>query len=259
MIIRMNSNKTIFVVAVLLFFLSIGFVNAEEKQKTEGWKPGVEIIIGAHSGYVDELLGSVIFNKQVFTQSATVSIEKNGTGFYLQADNFSPSEQESRETDFYAGFYTEIFHTKIDIGYAYYWWREDLAINFHGIYGSVVFPSLIWQISPFVNAEYRIADKKISEENLSGFLYYGGLRRDFKVHDRVNLMTEISLGGNTGIYGMEAENLSFAREKLEVTVSLLEQLKLKFSGLTQQNLGKKDGIAADTDKIFVSAAIVLTL
>ena len=74
----------------------------------------------------------------------------------------------------------------------------------------------------------------------------------------MNITTEVSAGGNTGIYGMSAENLSFVREKLDITVSLLEQLKINLSGLTQQNLGKKDGIAADTEKIFVSATMVLS-
>jgi len=35
-----SHNKIIFVAAVSLFFLSIGFVNAEEKQNNDVWKPG---------------------------------------------------------------------------------------------------------------------------------------------------------------------------------------------------------------------------
>jgi hypothetical protein len=269
-------NKTIFFASVVAwFFLSIGFVNAEEKQKMEDWKPGVEVTIGAHSGYVEEISGTVLFSKPVFIQTAILYAEKKNNGFYIMAANFSPSEQESRETDFYAGFYTKLAGVKIDAGYAYYWWREDLAIDFQGAYALFVFPPFIWQISPFVNAEYRFAEKKITDlysdpyhrrlkreykfadENLSGFLYHGGLKREFKFNKRLNITAEVSAGGNTGIYGMEAENLSFVREKLAVTVSLLEQMKLIFCGLTQQNLGNKDGIAADTDKIFISATIAL--
>ena len=271
-----SHNKIIFVAAVSLFFLSIGFVNAEEKQNNDGWKPGAEFTLGAHSGYVEEISGTVLFSKPVFIQTATLYAEKKGSGFYVMAANFSPSEQESRETDFYAGFYTELANVKIDAGYAYYWWREDLAIDFQGAYALLVFPSLIWQIFPFANAEYRFAEKKVvdlypdayhkrvkrecefADDNLSGFIYHGGLKREFKVNERLNITTEVSAGGNTGIYGMSAENLSFVREKLDITVSLLEQLKINLSGLTQQNLGKKDGIAADTEKIFVSATMVLS-
>ena len=276
MTIRTNTIKIIFVAAVSLFFLSIGFVNAEEKQIIEEWKPGVELTLGVHSGYVEEISGTVLLNKPVFIQTATLYAEKKSTGFYVMAANFSPSEQESRETDFYAGFYTELAGVKIDAGYAYYWWREDMAIDFQGAYALFVFPQFIWQIHPFLNAEYRFAEKKVvdlypdtyhrrverecefANENLSGFLYHGGLKREFKVNERLNITTEVSAGGNTGIYGMSAENLSFVREKLDVTVSLLEQLKINFSGMTQQNIGKEEGIAADTEKIFVSATIVLS-
>jgi hypothetical protein len=276
MTIRKNSNKIIFVAAVSLFFLFIGSVNAEEKEKNDGWKPGAEFTLGAHSGYVEEISGTALFSKPVFIQSATFYAEKKGTGFYVMAANFSPSEQESRETDFYAGFYTELAGVKIDAGYAYYWWRENLAIDFQGAYALIVFPQFVWQIYPFLNAEYRFAEKKVvdlypdayhrrverkcefADDNLGGFIYHGGLKREFKVNERLNITTEVSTGGNTGIYGMSAENLSFVREKLDITVSLLEQLKLNFSGMTQQILGKQDGIAADTEKIFVSATVVLS-
>lgn len=251
--------KRIFVVALVLSFFSVGLVNAEEKQNTEGWKPTAEFTFDVHNAYIDESSGNALFRKTVLMQSAIIGVEKKATGFYVQAENFTPSEQESRETDFYAGFYTEAAGIKIDAGYAYYWAREDSAINFHAVYGTVVFPPCVWQISPFLNAEYRFADKKDTGENLSGFLYYGGIRREFKIYERVNLLTEISLGGNTGIYGMAAANLSFAREKIEFNIVIMDQLKLKFGAMTQQNLGKEEGIASDTDRLFVTAAISITI
>jgi hypothetical protein len=86
-----------------------------------------------------------------------------------------------------------------------------------------------------------------------------GLKREFQIHDKVQLTAEVSLGGNTGIYGMSAENLSFAREKVEMKISLLEKLNLKLAAMTQQNLGKDKGIATDTDKVFVMAGIEFTI
>jgi len=251
--------KRIFVVALALSFFSVGFVNAEEKQNTEGWKPTAEFTLDVRNAYIDEFSGNALFRKTVLMQSAIIGVEKKATGFYVQAKNFTPSEKELRETDFYAGFYTEAVGIKIDAGYAYYWEREDSAINFHAVYGTVVFPSCVWQITPFFNAEYRFAEKKDADEDLNGFLYYGGLRREFKIYERMNLMTEISLGGNTGIYGMAAENLSFAREKIEFNIFLMDQLKLILGAMTQQNMGKEEGMASDTDRLFVTAAISITI
>ena len=54
---------------------------------------------------------------------------------------------------------------------------------------------------------------------------------------------------------MKAENLSFTREKLEGTVSFTEYFKFIVAALTQQNLGERDGIAADTDKVFITAMV----
>ncbi|NLD82096.1 MAG: hypothetical protein GX642_13145 [Smithella sp.] len=47
-------------------------------------------------------------------------------------------------------------------------------------------------------------------------------------------MAEVSVDGNTGIYEMAAENLSFARKKLEVLISIMTWMKIKASGMTQQ-------------------------
>ena len=166
-------------------------------------------------------------------------------------------KEESEETDFYAGFYTEVAGVKLDAGYAYYWVRESGELDYHAVYAAIDFPAIFWQIVPFVKAEYDFA-KGSSEISMDGLLYYGGLKREFQLHERVSLLTEISVGGNTGIYGVSAENLAFAREKVEVSFSLTEALKLKVSALTQQNLGKSEGIAAKTDKLFAGAAIVWT-
>lgn len=237
-------------------------------QEKATWAPTVEIVAGVHSGSIDDD-GSLSFRKPFSNQSVLVGVEKAGTGFYVQAENFTPSENEARETDFYVGFYTEFHSVKVDVGGAYYWTRETGELDFHAAYAKIDLPSPFWQIVPFMKAEYRFA-KKVAEEgiddndnvfetktSMDGFIYQGGLRRDFQLHKRVNLTAEVSVGGNTGIYGMPAENLAFAREKLEISISLAEWLKLKVSALTQQNLGLRDGIAADTDKLFVGTSIVV--
>lgn len=264
----------IFLTAIALIFLSRGFVNAEAQQKTGEWKPGMEMTLGAHNGYVEEISGAALFSKPVFIQTATLYAEKKGSGFYLMAVNFSPEKQESEETDFYAGFYAVLAGVQIDAGYAYYWWREDPAIDFQGVYGLFVLPKFVWEIYPFVNAEYRFAEKKVTDlypdishrrlerkcefadEDLGGFLYQGGIKRNFKLNERFSVMAEVSLGGNTGLYGLPAENLGFVREKVDMVISPFKPLTINLSGLTQQNLGKEEGIAADTEKIFISATMV---
>lgn len=249
-----------FVMIVAMIF-SASFVFAAEKEKAEGWKPYAEISAAVHSGYVDEYAGASYYKNTLFTQSLMIGLDKDGTGIYVQADNFIPTEKETAETDFYAGVYTEIAGVKFDIGYGRYWLREKGEIDYNGVYAEITFPAPFLGITPFVKGEYRFAEK-IENENgekvsLNGFVYYGGLRRDFQIHERVNLIAEVSVGGNTGIYDMPAENLSFAREKLEIEISLTDWLKLKASALTQQNLGKEEGIAADTDKLLVSGGVSL--
>jgi hypothetical protein len=126
---------------------------------------------------------------------------------------------------------------------------------------------LFWKVVPFIKGEYRFATQKEWVEDdegdeysvsLDGFVYYGGFKREFKVTEKVSLNTEVGVGGNTGIYGGQAENLAYAREKVEVSIELIENLNLKIAGMTQQNLGRKDGISSRTDKPFLSASIVWT-
>jgi hypothetical protein len=255
--------KKILITALILSIISVGSVNAEEKQNTEAWTPTVEAAVGVHNAYVDEYSGSYLYRNTVGTQSLMLGIEKSGTGFYVQVDNFTPFKGEILETDFYAGFYIEIHGVKIDSGYSRYWVRETGETDFNGVYTEITLPALGWELNPFVKAEYRFAEKVEQEDghkiSLDGFLYLFGLKREFQIHDKVQLMAEVSLGGNTGIYGMSAENLSFAREKVEMKISLLEKLNLKLAAMTQQNLGKDKGIATDTDKVFVMAGIEFTI
>jgi len=258
---RLLAMLVVFVVMVLFLVSS---VLAGEKE--EGWKPTAEVAVGIHSKYLDESSGALFYDKAMSNQSVMVGLDKNGTGLYFQAENFAPfDKEESRETNFYVGFYTEVAGMKFDAGYARYWVRETEALDYNAIYASVDFPEVGWKIVPFVKAEYDFAGKLHESEanekispSMNGFMYRGGLKREFQLHERVSLLAEVSVGGNTGIYGLPAENLAFAREKVEVSFSLTEQLKLKISGLTQQNLGKRDGIAADTDRLFASAVIVWT-
>lgn len=250
----MKKALVVMMVAVMVF--SASSVLAGEKE--EGWKPTAEVAIGIHGKYLDEASGALYYDKAMSNQSVMVGLDKNGTGLYVQAENFHPLEkEEKRETNFYVGFYTEAYSMKFDAGYAHYWVRESGELDYHAVYAAIDFPAIGWQIIPFIKAEYNFAAKN-SLESMNGFLYYGGLKREFQIHERVNLVAELGAGGNTGVYGLPAENLAFAREKVEVSLSLAERWKLKVSALTQQNLGKRDGIAADTDKPFVSVAIVRT-
>jgi hypothetical protein len=254
--------KKIISSVMALIIVLVSFVNARAGEKEEGWMPTAEISVAVHNAYVDDYSGAAYYRNTMFFQSAMVGLDKSGTGCYFQADNYSPSEQETRETDFYVGFYTRVVGVKIDAGYGRYWVREAGALDFNGVYAEITFPSPIWKIIPFVKAEYRFAERMEladgSKVSLDGFLYQGGIKREFQIHERVNLTTEVSVGGNTGIYGRPAENLSFAREKLEVLISIMTWMKIKASAMTQQNLGLREGIAADTDRIFVSGAVVLT-
>lgn len=245
-----------------LIIVLVSFVNAGAEEKEEGWMPTAEISVAVHNAYVDDYSGAAYYRKTLFFQSAMVGLGKSETGCYFQAETFTPNEQETRETDFYVGFYTRVVGVKIDAGYGRYWIREAGEIDFNGVYAEISFPSPIWKIIPFVKAEYRFAEKMELEDGSKvspdGFIYQGGIKREFQIHERVKLTAEVSVGGNTGIYGMSAENLSFAREKLEVLISIMTWMKIKASAMTQQNLGLREGIAADTDRIFVSGAFVLT-
>ena len=236
---------------------------AADEEKKEGIKPFAEVSAVFRNQYVDPYSGEKTYQKPLFSQSAMVGVDRNGIGFYIQAENFVPTEGETKETDFYVGFYTEIKGVKIDAGYGRYWIREKGEVDFNGIYAEITFPAPIWGITPFIKGEYRFSERVENEDgegiSQNGFVYYGGLRREFQIHERVNLLAEVSVGGHTGIYGMPAENLSFAREKLEISISITNWLKVKASAMTQQNLGLRDGIAADTDKLFVSGVIVISL
>lgn len=257
-------KKVFSVVAVVVMFVFSANVFASEEENAEGWVPTTEISSVVYNGYIDEYSGAKTYEKTLFTQSVMVGLDKDGTGIYVQAENFSPLEKdEMEETDFYAGIYTEIYGVKFDIGYGRYWIREAGEIDFNGVYAEITFPAPFLGIVPFVKAEYRFAEKVKAEDgeeiSLNGFVYYGGFQREFQIHERVSLTAEVSVGGHDGIYNMPVENLAFAREKLELKISLTDWLSLKGSALTQQNIGDKYGIATDVEKkVFVSGAIVLT-
>lgn len=257
-------KKVFSVIVFVVMFVFVTSAFAAEEEKEEGWKPYAEISAGVHNKYVEEYSGALYFNKAMSNQSVMVGLDKDGTGIYLQAENFSPFDrEETEETDFYAGAYAKIYGVKFDIGYGRYWIREVGEVDFNGVYAEVTFPAPFWGIVPFIKGEYRFAEK-IETENgekvsLDGFVYYGGLSKEFEIiPERLKLTLEASIGGHTGIYNMPAENLSFAREKIEIEISLTEWLKLKASALTQQNLGKEEGIAADTEEAFVSGALVFS-
>lgn len=244
------------VVIIAVFFIVI--MTSMSSALAGEWTLTAEVAVGIHSKYLNEASGAVSYDKIMSNQSVTVGLDKNGTGLYLKAENFAPLDKEEfRETDLYLGFYAEAAGMKFDAGYGYYWVRESGELDYHAVYAAVDFPEVGWQIVPFVKAEYNFAAKN-SPESMDGLMYYGGLKREFRLHERVSFLAEVSIGGNTGIYGMPAENLAFAREKMEVSFSLNEQLKLKVSALTQQNLGKREGVAANTDKLFAGATVVWT-
>lgn len=241
---------------------------AENGEKAEGWKPFAEISATAHNSYLEEYSGSRYFEKFTFIQSTTVGLDKNDAmGVYVQSENFFPfGKNEYEETDLYIAFYAKFYGIKIDAGYGRYLIWKNGEGDYNGIYAEITFPAPIWGIVPFVKGEYRFADKKGEDEDgnefsQNGFLYVVGLKREFQLNERVNLTAKISFGGHDGIYGMPAENLSFAREKLEIKISLVEwmkaEAKFKASIMTQQNLGLRDGIAADTEKLFVSGGIAV--
>ncbi|MBU2028310.1 hypothetical protein KJ761_00245 [Patescibacteria group bacterium] len=248
-------KKTFLVVAVAMTIFSAGFVSAGEKEG--GWTPTAEVAIGIHSRQVDGS-GALFYDRAVSNQAVTLGLDKKGTGLYIQAENFAPLEkEENREIDFYVGFYTEIVGMKFDAGYGHFWVRESGELDYHAAYLGIDFPEIGWQIVPFVKTEYDFA-KGSPEVSMDGFMYYGGFKREFQIHERVGLVAELGIGGNTGVYGMPAENLAYAREKVEISIFLAKQWKLKLTGLTQQNLGQTEGIAADTDRLFASAVIIWT-
>ena len=88
-----------------LIIILFSFVNAGADEKEEGWMPTAEISVAVHNAYVDDYSGAVYYRNTMFFQSAMVGLDKSGTGCYFQTENFSPSEQETRDTDFYFGFY----------------------------------------------------------------------------------------------------------------------------------------------------------
>jgi hypothetical protein len=242
-------------------------ISGLDNLEINAWKPTAEVAVGIHSKYLNEASGALSYDKAMSNQSVMVGLDKNGTGLYFQAENFAPFEKEEfRETDFYVGFYMEVVGMKFDAGYGRYWVREVGELDYHAVYVAIDFPTISWQIVPFVKAEYDFAKKlskndefgNISEMSMNGLMYYGGLKREFKLHERVNLIAEVGVGGHAGVYGMPAENLAYSREKVEILFSLTEQLTLKVSALTQQNLGKSAGIANDTKKLFAGAALVWT-
>jgi hypothetical protein len=256
-------KRLLVVMTVLAMIFSVSFAFAEEE--TKGWKPFGEANIKMHNKYIDEVTGSISYDNPVSTQSVMGGAEKDEIGLYVQAENFSPLEkQESKETDFYLGLYAEAYGMKFDASYAYYLVREKGEPDYHAFYGSVDSPEICWGIILFAKAEYRFATRKewVEDEegnehpvSLDGFAYYGGFKREFKVTEKVSLNAEVGVGGNTGIYGGQAENLAYAREKVEISIEMIENLNLKIAGMTQQNLGRKDGIASRTDKPFLSLSL----
>lgn len=238
---------------------------AEEKiaaatEEEAKWTPTAEASVAWHSAYINEASGGMLYRKAVSTQSAMVGIDRDGVvGFYVQGENFIPfDDRENEETDFYVGFYAEIADMKFDVGYARYWVRESGELDFNAVYAAVDFPAAVWGIVPFVKMEYDFAKKTEEGENMNGFMYFAGVKREFSLHERVKILAEVGVGGNTGLYGMPVENLAYAREKVEVSISILEWLKLKGTAMTQQNLSHQEGIAEDTSRLFVSTAIVAT-
>jgi len=247
---------------------------AEKEEEQEGWKPYVEVSAEFRNLHADDYSGEMLYKSPLLTQTATVGMEYtkkvgkdayNKAGFYIRADNFIPSGGENHETDPYFGVNAEIKDWKFDIGYGRYLNWEHESVDFNGLFFEITAPALIWDITPFIKGEYRFSERIKNEEDegisQNGFLYYVGLKREFELHKRISLVLEVGFGGHTGIYGMPAENISFAREKLEIKISLVEwmkaEAKFKASVMTQQNLGLRDGIAADTEKLFVSGGIAV--
>jgi hypothetical protein len=247
-------KKFFSIVVAMAIFFSASFVFAQEEKEKDGWKVSGEVSVGIHSKYVDEISGELSYGRPVSTQSAMIGVEKDATGFYLKAENFIPFEKkEAKESDFYLGFYTEAKGMKFDFGYAHYWVRKDGESDCHAVYGVVDFPQIGWRVVPFAKAEYRIASEKRGE---GGFVYRGGLKREFPIHKKVSLTAEMSMGGNSGIHGYKVDNISFGRAKAEASVEISEQLKFKIYAFAQRNLGSDGGIASGTNgKAFLGMII----
>jgi len=252
---------------VILLMAGLAFATEEtltdqkttaEEKKVEVWKPTAEASVTFNSSNVGGS-GAILHEKPFVSQPIMVGMDKNGkSGVYVKAENFSTSEREPRETDFYAGAYAKFGGMNIDLGVAEYWMREKDINDCYAIYVSTDFPALFLGVIPFINMEYDFSEK-VEGKSMDGLFYRGGLKREFKLHERVSLAAEISLGGNTGVYGLPAENLAFARESVGINISLTNWLKINGSVMTQQILGLQDGIAKNTDRPFVSGAVVISL
>lgn len=251
------------VVAALVSLVGVVFaaeekeINSTKVEEEVKWTPTAEVNITGRTGYLSQYSGSVCYKKPLWSQAVIVGADKGGSGVYVMAENFSPSEQEGRETDAYVGFYIEKFGIKVDAGAAFYWVREHEANDYYAVYMAMELPSPALGIVPIVKMEYDFS-KKEEGEDMNGFMYFVGMKREFSLHERVKVTAEVGVGGNTGLYGLTAENLAYAREKVEIEISIMKWLKLKGTALTQQNLGRQDGIAADTDRLFVYAGAVAT-
>lgn len=253
------------VIATTVIFLMTELAFAAEEQTLtfmgqkavieNGWKPTAEASATFNSSNVGGS-GMILHEKPFASQLIKIGIDKDETlGGYVKTENFSTSGKEPRETDFYAGAYGKFGGISIDLGVAEYWMREKSINNCYAIYASADFPALFLGINPFINMEYDFSEK-VEGKSMDGLFYQGGLKREFKLHERVSLDTEISLGGNTGVYGLPAENLAFSRESVGINISLTSWLKINGSVMTQQIWGLQDGIAKNTDRPFVSGAIV---
>ncbi len=259
----MKKMFSVVLVAALVIFSAFLAFAAEDKvvlapaEEEVKWTPTAEMNITGRTGYLSQYSGSACYKNPLWSQAAIIGLDKGGNGFYVMAENFSPSAQEGRETDFYVGFYAEKFGVKVDAGAAFYWVREHKANDYYAVYAAVELPSPALGIVPIVKMEYDFS-KKDEGEDMNGFMYFAGVKREFSLHERVKITAEVGAGGNTGLYGLTAENLAYVREKIEIEISIMKWLKLKGTALTQQNLGRQDGIAADTDRLFVYAGAVAT-
>ena len=255
----MKRIVVILLVAAMVSSASIGYAE-EEKEKTLE----VEVAAGVASGYIDLVAGQLWYDKPVSIQHITLLSK---LGLYAHVANYSPFTSEMKETDMYLGYYKEFWGMSIETGYAYYMVHKAGELSYHALYAEMELPKIWWQITSFVRGEYRIAtgkavqtdeDGNIQRTSQDGFLYFGGLKREFKLSDSFSLEIKGTLGGNTGLYGMPAENLAFLREQITLSYALDKHWSVKGWGMTQQNLGRDEGIATGTQKGFYGMSLVWT-
>jgi hypothetical protein len=182
---------------------------------TAGKHLSLELGTGFYKNYLTSTSGGMAFSQPVFQGYGKLTYMTPNFQIYAKTWGSAVIVRDGGKRggdewdQIIAGIAFPVWKFKVDVGYGYY----DLHPQFrgrgdlHGLFGTISFPNKY--VEPYLTVEYDIPTVKRALEG--GWFYRAGILKCFELRKNLNLVLDLSFGGNDGAFGAKPDFVSLLR------------------------------------------------